>query len=128
MLSIESECHVQPLLLALAASLLLSPAASAYTAPLKLNPPVTFFYNCDDGRSLVVRHYSLSDRSLEFIKLSLPGKVHTLAHVVSASGARYSDGDNVQWWSKGENGALNENAHDERARLTQCTQALSAGH
>lgn len=116
------------LLLALVAGLLFSPAASAYAAPLKLNPPTTFFYNCDDGRSLVVRHYSLSDHSLEFIKLSLPGKVHTLPQVVSASGARYSDSDNMQWWAKGENGALNENARDEKAQLTQCTQTMSARH
>jgi membrane-bound inhibitor of C-type lysozyme len=117
---------VQYLTLALAGSLLLSTTPNVNSAPLKLNPPSTFYYNCDDGRSLVVRHYTLSDRSLEFIKLSLPEKVYTLPHSISASGTRYSDGSHIQWWSKGENGALNENLSDPKARLTQCAEVTTA--
>lgn len=70
-------------------------------------------YTCDDQTKIKVVYYSLSDASLNFVKLTVKkdGVVtrYTLPQLVSASGARYSSGQDVQWWSKGRGGFLNLN-------------------
>ena len=44
----------------------------------------------------------LSDSSLYFVKVTLPGgKNCTLPQVMSASGVRYTDDREVVWWTKG---------------------------
>lgn len=62
-------------------------------------------YLCEQNQKVQVRYFSLSDESLNFIKLSLPnGKDYTLPQAVSASGARYTDDHEVVWWNKGKEG------------------------
>jgi len=61
--------------------------------------PVT--YLCEQNQKVQVRYFSLSDESLNFVKLALPdGKDYTLPQAVSASGARYTDDHEVVWWNK----------------------------
>jgi membrane-bound inhibitor of C-type lysozyme len=60
-------------------------------------------YQCEDGKQLIARYYTLSDRSLGFVKLVMPdGREFTLPNVVSASGARYTDDRELVWWIKGD--------------------------
>lgn len=60
-------------------------------------------YQCANGERIVARYYSLSDKSLGFVKLCLAdGTEYTLPQVVSGSGARYSDDRDMVWWTKGE--------------------------
>ncbi|MFB2865337.1 MliC family protein [Aeromonas sp. MdU4] len=62
-------------------------------------------YQCEQGKKVQVRYFSLSDDSLNFIKLSLPdGKDYTLPQAMSASGARYTDDHEAVWWNKGDEG------------------------
>ena len=59
-------------------------------------------YLCADGERILVTYYRLSDNSLQFVRVILPGgKAHTLPNAVSASGARYTDEREVVWWTKG---------------------------
>jgi len=63
--------------------------------------PVT--YQCENGIQIVARYFSLSDSSLGFVKLQMPGgREYTLPNVVSASGARYTDDRELVWWIKGD--------------------------
>ena len=60
-------------------------------------------YNCGSGETITARYYSLSDGSLNFVKVTLPdGKVYTLPAVLSASGVRYTDDFELVWWTKGD--------------------------
>mgnify|MGYP001565838489 CR=1 FL=1 len=60
-------------------------------------------YQCENGVRVVVRYYSLSDGSLDFVKVLMPdGKEYTLPGAVSASGARYTDDRELVWWTKGD--------------------------
>jgi membrane-bound inhibitor of C-type lysozyme len=59
-------------------------------------------YHCENGAQIVARYYSLSDKSLDFVKVWLPdGKEYTLPQVLSGSGVRYSDDRELVWWTKG---------------------------
>jgi len=58
---------------------------------------------CKNGQRIIAKYYSLSDGSLNFVKVTLPDrKGHTLPNGVSASGARYTDDLKLIWWIKGE--------------------------
>jgi membrane-bound inhibitor of C-type lysozyme len=60
-------------------------------------------YLCANGERIVARYFSLSDHSLDFVKVRFPdGKEYTLPQVVSASGVRYSNDREVVWWTKGD--------------------------
>ena len=62
-------------------------------------------YLCEQNQKVQVRYFSLSDESLNFIKLTLPnGKDYTLPQVEAASGTRYTDEHEVVWWNKGKEG------------------------
>ena len=64
-------------------------------------------YQCENGDRIVARYYSLSDGSLDFVKVSMPdGKEYTLPNAVSASGARYTDDREFVWWTKGDSAFL----------------------
>ena len=80
----------------------------AITPPVvELEAPIA--YRCDGGSQLLVRYGRLSDGSLSFARLLLPGgRIATLPQLVSASGSRYSDDQQWQWWSKGSGGFLEE--------------------
>jgi membrane-bound inhibitor of C-type lysozyme len=60
-------------------------------------------YQCEKGDRVVAKYYSLSDDSLNFVKIVLPdGKEETLPQALSASGARYTDDRELVWWIKGD--------------------------
>src|ERR1035437_2869254 len=59
-------------------------------------------YESDSGVRSSARYFTLSDSSLNFVKLTLPGnKEYALPQVLSAAGVRYSDDRELVWWTKG---------------------------
>jgi len=63
----------------------------------------TITYLCETSETITARYFSLSDKSLEFVKLRMPdGKDYTLPLALSASGARYTDDRELVWWTKGD--------------------------
>ena len=61
-------------------------------------------YINENGDHITAKYYSLSDSSLEFVKVTMPGsKEYTLPRVISASGVRYTDDFELVWWTKGNN-------------------------
>ncbi|MGI9316479.1 MAG: MliC family protein [bacterium] len=60
-------------------------------------------YRCDTGDFITAKYHSLLDNSLSLVELTMPdGQVHTLPNLLSGSGASFSDGHQVTWWTKGE--------------------------
>ncbi len=84
-------------------------------------------YQCENGDRITARYYSLSDNSLNFVKVILPdAKEQTLPQGLSASGARYTDDRELVWWIKGDTARL-EVRGDEgnwQTRYNDC-QAVS---
>lgn len=58
-------------------------------------------YENAEGKKLQVVFYSLSDNSLNFVKVNYDEKQYTLPQLISASGARYSDEFSMEFWVKG---------------------------
>ncbi|RYV01046.1 hypothetical protein SOPP22_16800 [Shewanella sp. OPT22] len=57
------------------------------------------YYKSNDGDLYIVRHGSLSDHSLGFVKIQMPGgNTYTLPNSVSGSGVRYTDNRELVWW------------------------------
>ncbi|QSE72949.1 MliC family protein [Aeromonas media] len=85
--------------------------------------PVT--YLCEQNQKVQVRYFSLSDESLNFVKLSLPdGKDYTLPQAVSASGARYTDDHEAVWWNKGKEGfvEMRDDAGEWQSLYNDCKE------
>ncbi len=62
-----------------------------------IEPPVA--YVSANGDQFVARYGSLSDGSLNFVKVKIPsGQEYTLPQAVSGSGARYTDDREIVWW------------------------------
>jgi membrane-bound inhibitor of C-type lysozyme len=62
----------------------------------------TVVYQTDAGEKIIARYFCLSDSSLNFVKVTLPGgKEFTLPQSMSASGVRYTDDRELVWWTKG---------------------------
>lgn len=58
------------------------------------------YYISEDGDRFVAKYGSLSDKSLHFVKVSLPdGREYTLPQVMSGSGVRYTDDRDLVWWT-----------------------------
>jgi membrane-bound inhibitor of C-type lysozyme len=56
-------------------------------------------YINDKGELFSATYGQLSDKSLNFVKVSLPdGRKLTLPQVISGSGARYTDDRTLVWW------------------------------
>lgn len=63
-----------------------------------IGPPV--HYASPNGDRFVAKYGSLSDGSLSFVKLVMPGgREYTLPQAVSASGVRYTDERELVWWT-----------------------------
>ena len=93
------------ILCALAALICLSGCASTKQGKLTVEGGELITYRCEGGEQITARYYSLSDKSLHFVKLVLPdGQEQTLPNAMSASGARYTDDRLWVWWTKGETG------------------------
>ena len=59
-------------------------------------------YESDRGDRIIARYFTLSDHSLDFVKVVLPGsKEYTLPQTMSGSGVRYTDDRELVWWTKG---------------------------
>lgn len=64
-------------------------------------------YQCGTGYRITAKYYSLSDGSLNFVKMIMAdGKEQTLPQALSASGARYTDDRELVWWIKGDSARL----------------------
>jgi membrane-bound inhibitor of C-type lysozyme len=64
-------------------------------------------YICSDESKIEARFYTLTDNSLNFVKVKMvDGKEYTLPQVIAASGARYSDEYSLQFWIKGNSMTL----------------------
>ena len=84
-------------------------------------------YRCEDGERIVARYYSLSDNSLDFVKVLLPdGREVTLPQAMSASGVRYTDDREWVWWTKGDSAFAETRAPNGewRIRYKNCRQTV----
>jgi membrane-bound inhibitor of C-type lysozyme len=84
-------------------------------------------YRCEAGVQVIARYYALTDESLRFVKLTLPGdREVTLPQALSASGARYSDDGEWVWWIKGDGGRLERRGPDGTWQVfyRECRRAL----
>jgi len=69
---------------------------------LKVSGGNEIVYQSDSGEQIIARYFTLSDHSLEFVKVTLPGgREYTLPQAISASGVRYTDDRELVWWTKG---------------------------
>ena len=60
-------------------------------------------YGCSGGVEIRASYHQLSDGSLQWVKLTLPGgEERILPHAVSASGDRYSEELDLDWWARGD--------------------------
>jgi len=70
---------------------------------LTVRPGERVVYRCGGGERIVAHYHSLSDGSLDFVKVSLPGgREVTLPQALSASGERYTNDIEWVWWTKGD--------------------------
>lgn len=75
-------------------------------------------YQCEKGARIGAKYYSLSDDSLNFVKIVLPeGKEQTLPQALSASGARYTDDRELVWWIKGDAAIVETRDHEGNWQL-----------
>lgn len=64
-------------------------------------------YQCENGDRIVARYYTLSDSSLDFVKVLMPdNEEYTLPQALSGSGARYTDEMELTWWIKGDSASV----------------------
>jgi len=63
-------------------------------------------YQNSEGKKMEVVFYSLSDNSLNFVRVTYDGELYTLPQLVSASGARYSDEFSMEFWVKGNTASV----------------------
>jgi membrane-bound inhibitor of C-type lysozyme len=85
-------------------------------------------YHCENGEQIVARYYSLSDKSLDFVKVGLPdGKEYTLPQVLSGSGVRYSDDRELVWWTKGASAfaEMRDQNGDWQVRYNNCAKSCN---
>jgi membrane-bound inhibitor of C-type lysozyme len=92
------------------AALLLGAATAGCDHPD--NP--TFEYACDDSRNLSVTYFKVPGPT--HARLVIGDETHDLPHVVSASGARFSDGK-ITWWEHGGEAELSRGSVE-----TECVE------
>ncbi|OJF75855.1 MAG: hypothetical protein BKP49_10375 [Treponema sp. CETP13] len=67
----------------------------------------SIMYRTENKENLIAKYYNSSDNTENYVVLILPNDEEiTLTEVISASGARYSDGAKYEWWTKGPQGIL----------------------
>ncbi|MHB8771505.1 MAG: MliC family protein [Syntrophales bacterium] len=102
----------------MAVSVLLAGCAGIGSDTLTVRPGERAVYRCEGGERIVARSYSLSDRSLDFVKVLLPdGREVTLPQALSASGVRYTDDREWVWWTKGDSAFAETRAPDGEWRI-----------
>ncbi len=89
---------------------------------VNLQPPV--LYVNKQGKSFEAIYGSLSDNSLQFVKITTPdGKKYTLPQVLSGSGARYTDDREIVWWE--HHGVIRLDIRDEKGRWKEGYEELT---
>ena len=79
-----------------------------------------YTYQCDDGSKIKARFCSLSDSSLNFVKIiTEDGKEYTLPQLVSGSGARYSDERGLEFWIKGNEVTISKMGEDGKWKIVK---------
>lgn len=64
-------------------------------------------YRTENKENLLAKYYISEEAAENYVVITLPNKEEiTLPQVISASGARYSDGEKFEWWTKGSQGIL----------------------
>jgi membrane-bound inhibitor of C-type lysozyme len=96
--------------------------AFAKTKKLSVSSPKTVNYQCNNDSKVTASYYKISDNSLSFVKLTLKGEAYTLPNLVSASGARYSDMNKIEWWEKNGKVTLDEEVTDDKSKLVECKE------
>lgn len=91
---------VAGLILGLAAAGLSACAAPPAPTAGQEPPPAT--YACDGGKGFTVTFHHNADLA----EIAAGGATRTLPHAMSASGARYAEGE-FEYWSKGREAMLN---------------------
>jgi len=98
---------IRRLLFLAAAAALFACCAKPAEPELKVIRTSEALYKCSDGSSIKAAFYSLSDNSLNFVKIVLNNsEEYTLPQYISASGARYCDEHTVEFWTKGDSASL----------------------
>ena len=101
--------RIEITLCALVAAAIVIGCSGVQTTGLTVRGGEPVVYQCGNGEKIVARYYSLSDDSLNFVKVTMPGgKEYTLPNVVSASGARYTNEIELVWWTKGRTAFVQE--------------------
>ena len=93
---------------------------------LMIRPGERVVYRCEGGERIGARYYSLSDKSLDFVKVLLPdGREVTLPQSLSASGVRYTDDREWVWWTKGDSAFAETRAPsgEWRIKYQNCRQS-----
>jgi putative lipoprotein len=103
------------------------PPATAAAKSHRMPMMRKFSYSCDGGTEVTV---FLRERN---VRVVFAGKSYSMKQAEAASGTKYSDGAMV-WWSKGEEGFLQDEAKGsqpvrlaENCRLVKAANAVSAG-
>jgi len=99
----------------------------AVTAQTGLPPPAevrrAYLWDCGNGMTLRMENLYSDDA----ITLDLPEGPRRLPHVVSASGARYSDGS-LSFWTKGDNATFErQGSAPVNCRELRCAATSTSG-
>ena len=76
-------------------------------------------YTCANNEAVHVSYDNTDPKNQKALFSSKKITERILPHVISGSGARYSDGTYV-WWSKGDTGFLMEATGSEKMLITDC--------
>lgn len=77
-------------------------------------------YKCGDGTSVSAEYFGLSDGTLFFVKATIGKDSYTLPQVLSASGTRYTDLVNIEWWEHQGEVSLDLDVNSESNEATIC--------
>jgi membrane-bound inhibitor of C-type lysozyme len=96
-----------PIIVGLLASIFTIGVANAATPRLSVVLNSSVNYQCADKTKLTVKYYSLSDKSLMFVKIKIGAQAEqTLPESLSGSGVQFSDLRSLTWWTKGNKGEI----------------------
>ena len=92
-----------------------APAKTKEVLTVNMGLPVQ--YENGNGEKFTARYGSLSDGSLNFVKVKMPdGQEYTLPQVISGSGARYTDEREIVWWT--HQGTVRIDVRDSEGKWT----------
>ena len=79
-------------------------------------------YVCENGKTATAQYFNATDDSgVSIVKLTLDTETYYLPTVRSASGARYSDLHQIEWWTKNDEASLDYDINsDDKTTETSC--------